>query len=320
LLEYSGIIGLEQDLQSLCQNTDRVQMARTAGRGIERLIEQALSLIPGDETLRPLHEINDVVAVARARIEEALDSAISQTANRFRGALRNDVRNQVAKPGEAALEEAADTVNAILERELGKVQLTFTAQGIDVDVALAAARALKVPALNLAHELGVDEEAETENEGGWAAKGVIPVLQQLRPGYSEVEREAVVNGLLVAKKFAPDLFKGIGVKTFEKAAAVVGPAIQLGMSAYQTFDAYNREQRAAEREKEARLAMEQEIADAAGKLRWALEQQYQNVMHAVFAPVEIDLARRMAGLKGDTARSAQDQALLTLNRARLSLL
>ena len=45
LLARSGIIGLEQDLTELSQNTDRAQMARTAGRGIDEFITEALSHI-----------------------------------------------------------------------------------------------------------------------------------------------------------------------------------------------------------------------------------------------------------------------------------
>ena len=95
----------------------------------------------------------------------------------------------------------------------------------------------------------------------------------------------------------------------------MGPALQVFTFLYRIRS----EQEAFERAKEERLAKEQQIADAA-EAALAAGAADLNMYMRCSRPVETNLARKMAGLKGEAARCAQDQAVLTQSRARLSLL
>jgi energy-coupling factor transporter ATP-binding protein EcfA2 len=320
LLAASGLRDLEEDLFTLCRTTDRARMARTAGRAIETQIEFALTQMPSDAAVQLLREASDAVTIEHRRLEDSLEGQLGNLAMMFEAKLRNDITSGSSNPGEIARIQAFDSLLATLQREFSTTQTDLLQSGVDIEVEQAISRIWGEPGAFDRDERLTDTASETETAGGFQARDVLSLLKQLKPGYSSAEKEAVVAGLLTAKKLAPDFFKGMGPKAFAGIAEKLGPVIQVGVSLYQTYDAHQAEQKKFEQRKTAELALAQGIKDAATRLRWEMGERCKKLVHAVFGPVEDELAHRMAGLKGEAARREQDRLIFMKSLARLNLL
>jgi hypothetical protein len=124
---------------------------------------------------------------------------------------------------------------------------------------------------------------------------------------------------MAAKQAFPAAFKGLGPAFFGRVAPIIGPAIQMVAGINDAYSAHREAQREFEREKDRRLALAQQIADAGRKMRWALGQQCLEVIESVFAPVEDALAQQAATLKGQSAILEADRVALVKCKGRLEI-
>jgi hypothetical protein len=320
LLAASGLRELEDDLFALCSTTNRAQMARTAGRDIETQIDFALTQMPGDTAVQLLRELSDAVTVEHRRLEDSLEGQLGTLAIVFEGQLRSDIMSKSSNPGEVARTKAFESLLSTLQREFSITQTVMLQNGINIEVEKAISHISGETDAFGRETRWADPSSEPDTAGGFQAWDLLSILQQLKPGYSPVEKEAVVAGLMTAKKLAPDFFKGMGPKAFAGIAEKLGPVIQVGVSLYQTYDAHQEEQKKFEQRKTAELALAQGIKDAATRMRWEMNERCKTLVHAVFGPVEDELAHRMAALKGEVARREQDRLAFKQGLARLNLL
>ena len=313
LLANSGLLELEADIAELCETTGKAQMARTVCRRMAKQMDLALADLPADDGMRPFRQVADAVAGERTRLTAVLDHETQQAAVVFEAALRAAVLNQEPQRGPAAANEAADAVTAIMERELRKTQRVFE----DVENAFAVQavpiRPVSGPGIPLPE--GTTPQ-DAEKGGGFRFSDAVAVLT---PALNQLDKETIVGGLQAAKQAFPAAFKGLGPVFFERITPFIGPAIQAVTGMYDAYSAHREAQREFEREKDRRLALMQQVADAGRKMRWALNQQCQGVIESVFGPVEDTLAQQAKTLKGQAAVLEADRAVLLKCKGRLDI-
>ncbi|PPQ40139.1 GTPase [Rhodopila globiformis] len=313
LLANSGLVELEADIADLCETTGKAQMAVTVCLRIARQIDLALADLPTDDIRQFAREAVDGVAAERTRLTAVLDQATQEAALTFQAAYAHDVSNQEPQPGKAATTEAAQAVTAIIERELRKTQRVFG----DIEDACAgqaiAIRPVGGPAIPLLE--GTAPQDTVKNRGF----GLVDATNLLAPTLNRLDNDIIVGGFLAAKQVFPATFKGLGPAFFGRIAPLVGPAIQAAVGMRDAYLANREAQREFEREKDRRLALQQQVADAGRRMRWALDQQCQGIIESVFAPVEDALARQAATLKGQAATLEADRAVLLKCKGRLDI-
>ena len=313
LLANSGLLELEADIAELCEATGKAQMARTVCRRMAKQIDLALVGLPVSDGMQPCRETADAVTAERTRLTAVLDHAAQEAAAQFQAALSQAVSSREPQRGPAAANEAADAVTAIIERELRKTQRILD----DIEIAFAGQavgiRPVSGPGIPLPDGTAPQDAARG---GGFR---VSDVTNLLAPALNQLDKETIIGGLQAAKQAFPAAFKGLGPVFFERITPFIGPAIQTVTGIYDAYSAHREAQREFEREKERRLALAQQVADAGRKMRWALSQQCQGVIESVFAPVEDALARQAKTLKGQAAVLEADRAVLLKCKGRLDI-
>lgn len=312
LLANSGLLELETDIVELCEATGKAQMARTVCRRMAKQIDLVLAGLLVGDGMQPFRDTAEVVA-ERTRLTAILDNAAQEAAAQFQAALAQAVSSGEPQRGTAAANEAADAVTAIIERELRKTQRILG----DIEVAIGgpeiAIRPVSGPGIPLPEGTALQK---VEDGGGFRFSDATALLT---PALNQLDQETLVGGLMAAKQAFPAVFKGLGEKFFGRIVPFVGPAVQGVVGIYNAYSAYHEEQREFEREKEHRVALLQQVADAGRKMRWALSQQCQGVIESVFAPVEDALARQAKTLKGQAASLEADRAVLLKCKGRLDI-
>jgi hypothetical protein len=313
LLANSGLLELEADIAELCETTGKAHMARTVCRRMAKQIDLALACLPADEAMQPVREAADAVAAERVRLTAVLDHATQEAAAHFQADLTHRASTESPQLGPPAANEAADAVTAIIERELrktqrvfGDIETAFTGQAITI-------RPISGPGIPLPEGIPQQDSAKA---GGFQFSEAAALLS---PALNQLDREAMVGGLMAAKQVFPAVFKGLGPAFFGRVVPFIGPAIQAVTGICSAYSAQREAQREFEREKDRRLALAQQIADAGRKMRWALSQQCQGIIETVFAPVEDALARQVSTLKGQAAMLEADRAVLLKCKGRLDI-
>jgi hypothetical protein len=309
LLANSGLLELEADITELCETTGKAHMARTVCRRMVKQIDLALSLLPADGGMQPFREAAGAVSAERTRLTAVLDHATQEAAVHFQADLTRAVSNREPQLGSAAANDAADAVTTIIKRELLKTQRIFG----DIENAFAvqaiAIRPVSGPGIPL-------PEGPAAQTGGF---GFNDAAKLLTPALNQIDSETIVGGFMAAKQVFPTVFKGLGPKFFERVVPFIGPTIQTVTGIYDAYSANREAQREFEREKDRRLVLAQQVADAGRKMRWALSQQCQGIIESIFGPVEDALARRATTLTGQAAILEADRAVLVKCKGRLGI-
>ncbi len=309
LLANSGLLDLEADITDLCETTGKGQIARTVCQRIAKQIDLALASLSTDEAMHPIREAIAAIAAERSRLAAVLDHATQEAATHFQADLTNAVLSREPRPCPNASKEAADAVTVIIERELrttqrviGNVESAVVGQAVDIPT--VSAPGIPLP------------EGPTAPSGGFgfndAAKFFAPALKQL-------DHDTLVGGLEAAKKVFPKIFDGLGKETFKKIVPFIGPAIQGVMGISEAYAAHRDSQREFERERDHRVALQQQVTDAGRQMRWALNQQCQGLIESIFGPVEESFARQFAMLKGQAALLEADRTVLAKCKGRLDI-
>ena len=313
LLANSGLLELEADIVELCEATGKGHLARNVCRRMGKQIDIVLSRLPVEGGRLPLHEAAYAVAAERTRLTAVLEHAAQEASIDFERTLTHAIATQNPQHGQAAANEAADAVTSIIERELRRTQRVFgDIENAFVDQAVAI-RPVAGPGIPLPEGIAPKDASKASSfRFSDAANLLAPALKQL-------DREAIVGGFMAAKQAFPSAFKGLGPAFFGRVAPIIGPAIQTVTGIYDAYSAHLEAQREFEREKDRRLALAQQIADAGRKMRWALNQQCLGVIESVFAPVEDALAQQAATLKGQAAILEGDRATLLKCKGRIEV-
>jgi hypothetical protein len=314
LLANSGLLELEADIAELCETTGKAHMARTVCRRIAKQIDLALTCLPADDAMQPFHEVADAIAAERTRLAAVLDLATQEAAAHFQADLTRALANRDPQLGLTAANDAADAVSAIIEREMHRTQRVFDAIESTFVAQTIAIRPVSGPSIPL-------PEGPAPQGAGF---GFSDAAKFLTPALNRFDKETLVGGLMAAKRILPkSVFAGIGEKTFGKIVGqtmpFIGPAMQAVTGIYDAYSAHREAQKDFEREKDLRLALQQQVADAGRKMRWALGQQCLGIIESVFGPLEDALREQAAALKGGTAIVEADRAMLIKCKGRLEI-
>ena len=313
LLANSGLLEVEADVAELCGATGKAKMAHTVCRRMAKQIDLALENLPSDDAVQPFREAADAVAAERLRLTSVLDHAANEAAAVFEGALGHAVFHGKPQLGKVSADEAADSVSAIIERELRHTQRVFAGIESTFDGQPGAIQPVSGPGIPLPEGIPLND---APNGGGFR---LTRAANLLTPGLVQLNKETIVGGFMAAKQIFPAVFKGLGPKFFGRIVPLIGPVIVTVTGIYDTYSAHREEQRQFEREKDRRAVLTQEVTDAGRKMRWALTQQCQDLIESIFGPVEDALARQAASLKGQGAMLEADRAIMVKCRGRLSI-
>jgi hypothetical protein len=313
LLSSSGLLELEADIVELCKATGKAQRAHTVCRRISKQIDLALRSLPANDVMQPFHEASAAVAAERTRLTAILNTAAQESAAAFQSSLAAAVSKQEPELGKAAANEAADAVSAVIKRELCKTQRVFG--GIENAFAGPTVAIDPLSGSGIPLPEGTLSQAPVKG-GGFSFSDVANLLVVAQ---KQIDKEAIVGGFMAAKQVFPAAFKGLGPAFFGKIVPFIGPAIQTVTGIYDAYSVHSEAQREFEREKDRRLALAQQVADAGRKMRWALIQQCQELIESVFSPVEEMLARQATTLKGKASIIETDRVMLLQCKGRLEI-
>jgi hypothetical protein len=256
---------------------------------------------------------SDAVAEERTRLTAVLDQATQEAAYHFQAALDGAFKSGEPQLASVAANDAATAITSIIERELRKTERIFG----DIETAFINQAVAISPVSGPGIPLPGDATSNDAATGGRFRFADAATL--LSPALNQLDREAIVGGFMAAKQAFPAAFKGLGPAFFGRVVPFIGPAIQTATGIYDAYSAHREAKREFEREKDRRLALAQQVADAGRKMRWALSQQCQGVIESIFGPVEDTLARQAIALKGEFARLEADRALLLKCKGRLEI-
>lgn len=330
LVEFSGILELEQALGDFLASTNSGVMFKTCRKDLQEAIELALMRLHqagGDEQAQALDKARLQIDSERDRLQNVLRHHLDSRCVRARSsvvALINDAHLQPAGQGEQAMEDGASKVIAALTADMMtalKTELPATQRKLeDIGQTLADS------AFGAAHACvnGVTREGNGSDDSA-LSPALKDAMRKMPMGdLKTMTEQGVKKALELGKELLPTLFKGIGKKTMERWAAMAGrwagPLLQAGMAIYGIYQAISSEKA----EKATLERQTKAVEDAASTFVEDLRQAYLNqialVIEEVFKPIDEWMATQRALLVQSGQEQTQDQhffeeALLALCQA-----
>lgn len=308
------MLDLESDLIELCAATGKAQIARTVCRRLASQIDLALRSMPPDlENARHIADLEQLAA-ERARLTFQLDRAVREATATFQSVLRGAFANDDTVDQIAMVQTAWGSIFPTVERESQHAMRLIQQLGLPVDEVDADPGATLDVQLDLPDRPG-DGKPEVGANFGWSEATRI-----FGKTIDTLGQEKIVGGLEAAKRLFPKMFKGIGPKTFERIAPLVGPAILTVTNVHDIMREGQREKRAFEAEKMQRIDFDQSLRSAAARFEWAAKQECQSWVDRLFGRGEDELSRQTSALRGEAVQLERDRAALLRCRGRLEML
>lgn len=333
LVEFSGILELEQALSDFLASSDRGVMFKTCHKDLQEAIELALMRLHqagGNEQAQALDKARLQIDSERDRLQSVLRHHLDSRCVRAKSsvvALINDAHRQPAEQAEQAMEDGASKVIAALTADMMTAlnnELPATQRKLEdigqtlADSAFGAAHAC-VNGVN-----GVNREGNGSDDSG-LSPALKDAMRKMPMGdLKTMTEQGVKKALELGKELLPTLFKGIGKKTMERWAAMAGrwagPLLQAGIAIYGIYKAISSEKA----EKAALDRQTKAVEDAASTFVEDLRQAYLNqialVIGEVFKPIDEWMVTQRALLVQSGQEQTRDQhlfeeALLALRQA-----
>ncbi|NKF28109.1 dGTPase [Pseudomonas sp. BGM005] len=330
LVEFSGILELEQALSDFLASSDRGVMFKTCHKDLQEAIELALMRLHqagGNEQAQALDKARLQIDSERDRLQSVLRHYLDSRCVRAKSsvvALINDAHRQPAEQAEQAMEDGASKVIAALTADMMTAlnnELPATQRKLeDIGQTLADS------AFGAAHACvnGVNREGNGSDDSG-LSPALKDAMRKMPMGdLKTMTEQGVKKALELGKELLPTLFKGIGKKTMERWAAMAGrwagPLLQAGIAIYGIYKAISSEKA----EKAALDRQTKAVEDAASTFVEDLRQAYLNqialVIGEVFKPIDEWMVTQRALLVQSGQEQTRDQhlfeeALLALRQA-----
>lgn len=330
LVEFSGILELEQALSDFLASSDRGVMFKTCHKDLQEAIELALMRLHqagGNEHAQALDKARLQIDSERDRLQSVLRHHLDSRCVRAKSsvvALINDAHRQPAEQAEQAMEDGASKVIAALTADMMTAlnnELPATQRKLeDIGQTLADS------AFGAAHACvnGVNREGNGSDDSG-LSPALKDAMRKMPMGdLKTMTEQGVKKALELGKELLPTLFKGIGKKTMERWAAMAGrwagPLLQAGIAIYGIYKAISSEKA----EKAALDRQTKAVEDAASTFVEDLRQAYLNqialVIGEVFKPIDEWMVTQRALLVQSGQEQTRDQhlfeeALLALRQA-----
>lgn len=318
LIEFSGILELEQALGDFLASSDSGVVFETCRKELQEAIELAqlrLHQATGNTQSEALAKARSQIDSERARLEGVLQHHLDSRCLRAKSkvvALITDAHLQPAGRGEQAMEEGtAEVIAALttdmmseLTKELPKTQRKLE----DIGQALAES------AFGAASASVGDVPHGSETNDSGLSPALKDAVRKVPLGdLKTLTEQGVKKALELGKELLPNLFKGIGKKTMERWAAMAGrwagPLLQAGMAIYGIYQAFSTEKA----EKAALERQTKAVEDAASAfvddLRQAYLSQIALVTEEVFKPIDDWVAAQRSQLAQSRQEQTQDQQL-----------
>jgi len=318
LINSSGIALLEEQLSQFLQETDQYSVLDTCYSDLRQAIDRALLSLAKIDASPESEALQD----ARLRVEsererlslqlhDQLQKNIQKHQHALAGAIDDLLENcrskhvfeaDLSRELEVVSEKIFQQQQALLESELPKTQRKLEDIG----------ETLQVAEMRQAQAESPDVKAfQSEEEGSAWKQGMKQVM-----GHSDkldvnaLAEAGAKKGLVIAKDLLPNLFKGIGKKTIERWAAtagrLAGPAIALGVGAWNIYQAVNENEKLKQARRRRREAAEDTATTLMDGLKHAWQGVIREVVNEIFEPVDAFLKQRK--------NEHQQQSELTVKR------
>lgn len=319
LIEFSGILELEQALGEFLASSDSGVVFETCRKELQEAIELAqlrLHQATGNTQSEALANARSQIDSERVRLEGVLQHHLDSRCLRAKSkvvALITDAHLQPAGRGEQAMEEgAAEVIAALttdmmseLTKELPKTQRKLEDIGQVLAESAFGAASASVG--------GVPRDRSETNDSGLSPALKDAVRKVPLGDLKTLTEQGVKKALELGKELLPNLFKGIGKKTMERWAAMAGrwagPLLQTGMTIYGIYQAFSTEKA----EKAALERQTKAVEDAASAFVYDLRQAYLSqialVTEEVFKPIDDWVAVQRSQLAQSRQEQTQDQQL-----------
>ncbi|MDU7099827.1 MAG: GTPase [Enterobacter sp.] len=304
LINSSGITLLEEQLSQFLQETDQYSVLDTCYSDLRQAIDTALLSLakiaasPESEALQDVRlRVESECERLSLQLHDHLEKNIQKHQHVLAGTIDDLLENCRSKHVfEADLSRELEVVSdkifqqqqALLESELPKTQRKLEDIG----------ETLQVAEMRQAQAESPDVKAfQSEDEESAWKQGLKQVM-----GHSDkldvnaLAEAGAKKGLVIAKDLLPNLFKGIGKRTIERWAAtagrLAGPAIALGVGAWNIYQAVNENEKLRQARRRRREAAEDTAATLMDGLKQAWQGVIREVVNEIFEPVDAFLKQR----------------------------
>lgn len=330
LVEFSGILELEQALGEFLASSDTGIVFETCRKELQESIESAqlrLHQASGNAQSEALAKARTQVDSERNRLASVLQHHLDSRCQRAKSkviSLINEAHLQPSGQGEQAMEAGATEVIAALTSDMMsalKAELPKTQRKLE-DIGQALAESAFGAVSTSFSDVPCDGN---DSDDSGLSPALKDAMRKVPLGdLKTLTEQGVKKALELGKELLPKLFKGIGKKTMERWAAMAGrwagPLMQAGMAIYGIYQAFSTEKA----EKAALERQAKAVEDAANTfvddLRQAYLAQIALVIEEVFKPIDDWMAAQRSLLAQSQQEQTQDQqlfeqALLTLRHA-----
>ena len=314
LVEYSSIPAVENMLTNLAKAIDRKDIFNTMRKNILKLALDCrlkLNLENGNKALNDAETVySDLVLskeTAYKNIESNTEMLIgnlgSQLASIFESGnqqtIENDINRIVADLAKDVTEYATRELSS-LSKEINTFVVDF--KNINVEI-------------QHSDVLNYGENQATENSflnSQLTSQGVEQVYKDLN--LAPIVETAITKSLMGLKSLLPELFKGIGLKTFGKWASAIsnaiGPIVSIGVSIFECYNSYKAEQEAENRARRKAQAIMDAVNSTKEKLRQLFKNQLDDLFSENIDPIVEKVKTQLEDLRKNYQFSKEQEEIL----------
>ena len=163
--------------------------------------------------------------------------------------------------------------------------------------------------------LNYGENQVTENSSlnsQLISQGVEQVYKDLN--LAPIVETAITKSLMGLKSLLPELFKGIGLKTFGKWASAIsnaiGPIVSIGVSIFECYNSYKAEQEAENRARRKAQAIMDAVNSTKEKLRQLFKNQLDDLFSENIDPIVEKVKTQLEDLRKNYQFSKEQEEIL----------
>ncbi|ELA8128367.1 GTPase [Vibrio parahaemolyticus] len=321
MVEFSKLPMLEKAVDRLFTHTDSVQMSKTLCYELTELLEKAKQIAEVKVDSIELDRLNGWLTKA-AEQRDVLEKKVKTRAIKSKPVLLQNIINCVM---EDQNQQASEFVTVWYNEniEYYQYQLSRTFKQLDQQAAELVKIFASSPSMS---DYFANTAQENEKKDG---DGIMSLLS----GFADIgmkgknviiddfAKEGIIFVLKQGKALAPELFKGIGIKTMEKMAGKVvpfiGPAIDIISSMYDYYQGKKEVERQMEQQRQRmetiKTNVNKMVDDLLDNFSEVIQENLEDTFNPIILPLETNLeilSQQYGGVESDMRALSRSQEAL----------
>lgn len=318
LVAYSQLYELEKAVQKLFESTNSKKVASTLAYQLSTVIHEALAFAELSSNKKELKKLETFISDVQLSSEN-ISTSVKARAEKAKPLLKDNLyslfQNDRASEVESLINDWQDELTKYFERKIETELQVLDAKASQVSNAFRRSKSFGVP---------FDEGHEDDNSG---FSGLLKELffKVGKEGKALVKDEVMKDGIVFilkkGKDFFPEIFKGIGKKTMEKAATkivpFIGPAVDVAFALNDYFQARKEQQRQMNAAKEQTARLKNHVTSLVENIYDDFYELVDDILAETFKPIILSLESSLEELSEQVGSNETD--IRALNDAIIQL-